>query len=424
MAAFDKLIQEIGSRYCLGPKAYPLVQEILGLIKGQPGGIGGFVNRFKAAGFAVEVASWLGGPDPVPLSGQEVEQTLGGDVISSIANKIGVSQRFARTILGYAIPKIIVLRAQDGAIPSAIRASASSFLDSAIHSSTPINEITQPGAEQIRLSRTEHFGAAPRRVPPRFKQLFAYGSRAALAACLFGFAWAAAVSGGQSPFDAIKPPPARTVVPQESVERTEMLRTAQKMSEDIQALKTNVEALRAAQSQSGKDATALEGLKTRLDAVETETGASIADLAGKVEQMQREPAAKLSQVIERLDRIEHQIAAPLATASLGTASAPGKHAHGQRNIGGRGDAFDPSQNPAAPGAPRPLGSLAPAASTPQLITNWVVRDVHDGIALVESPRGSIEVAPGKIIPGAGTVKSIERRGGGWIVITSRGLIKP
>jgi uncharacterized protein YidB (DUF937 family) len=157
MATFDKLIQEIGSRYCLGPKAYPLVQETLGLIKRQPGGIGGFVNRFKAAGFAVEVASWLGGPDPVPLSGQEVEQTLGSDVISGIANKIGLSQRFARTILGYAIPKIIVLRAQDGAIPSAIRASASSFLDSA----TPVEEITQPGAEQIRPSRTEHGGPAP-----------------------------------------------------------------------------------------------------------------------------------------------------------------------------------------------------------------------------------------------------------------------
>jgi outer membrane protein OmpA-like peptidoglycan-associated protein/uncharacterized protein YidB (DUF937 family) len=162
MTAFDKLIQEIGSRYCLGPKAYALVQETLDLIKRQPGGIGGFVNRFKAAGFAVEVASWLGGPDPVPLSGQEVEQTLGSDVISGIANKIGLSQRFARTILGYAIPKIIVLRAQDGAIPSAIRASASSFLDSAIPlSSSPVEEITQPGAEQIRPSRTEHRGPAP-----------------------------------------------------------------------------------------------------------------------------------------------------------------------------------------------------------------------------------------------------------------------
>jgi hypothetical protein len=437
---FDKLIQEIGSRYCIGPKACPLVQETLGLI------IGGFLDRFKAAGFATEVASWSGGTEVMPLSGQEVEETLGSDVISEIANKVGISQSFARTIMGYAIPKIIVLLAQGEAVPSAIPASESSVLDSAIPLlSSPVEETTQPGPEQIRPSRTEHFAAAPRKAPPRFEQLFSYGSRAVLAACLFGFAWAAGsyFSGSQSPFYTIKPPPAGPVATQESVARTEMLRAAQETAGDIRALKANVEALRAAQSQSGSDATALEGLKTRLEAVNTETGASIAELTGKVENIQREPEAKLSQVIERLDRIEHQIAAPLATASLGAVSAPEKAAvgkpahpavaqakpplentHGQRKIGGRGDAFDPSQNPSAPGAPRPLGSLAPAASTPQLIKNWVVRDVHDGIALVESPRGSIEVAPGAIIPGAGTVKSIERRGGGWIVITSRGLIEP
>ena len=161
MATFDKLIQEIGSRYCLGPTADPLVQETLGLISGQPGGIGSFVNRFKAAGFEVEAASWLGESDPVPLSGQEVEQTLGCEVVSSIANKIGVSQSFARTILGYAIPEIIVLRARGGDVPSAIHASASSYPDSTVPlSSSPIEEITLHGAEQRRPSRTERDGAA------------------------------------------------------------------------------------------------------------------------------------------------------------------------------------------------------------------------------------------------------------------------
>jgi uncharacterized protein YidB (DUF937 family) len=444
MATFDQLIQEIESRYSLGPKAGPLVHEILGLISGQPGGMGGFLDRFKAAGFAAEVASWSGGTEVVPLSGQEVEQTLGSEVISEIAKKADISQSFARTIMGDAIPKVIILLAQGEAIPSAIPASESSVLDSAIPlSSSPVEEITQPGPEQIRPSITEHFAAAPRKAPPRFKQLFRYGSRAALAACFFGFAWAAGsyFSGGKSPFFALKPPPAGPVATQESMARTEVLRATQEMAGDIRALKANVEALRAAQSQSGNDAAALEGLKTRLDAVKAETGASIAELAGKVENMQREPETKLSQVLERLDRIEQQIAAPLATASLGAASAPGKaaagkqaqiavapakppleNAHGQRKIGGRGDAFDPSKNPTAPGVPRPLGSLASAASTPQLITNWVVRDVYAGVAVVESPHGSMEVAPGELIPGAGTVKSIERRGRGWIVITSRGLI--
>ena len=66
--------------------------------------------------------------------------------------------------------------------------------------------------------------------------------------------------------------------------------------------------MRAAQSQTAKDTAGLAGLKTRLDAVKAETGASIAELAGKVERMQREPEAKLSQIIERLDRIEGQLA--------------------------------------------------------------------------------------------------------------------
>jgi hypothetical protein len=251
--------------------------------------------------------------------------------------------------------------------------------------------------------------ASARRALPRFEQLFSYGSHAALAACLFGFAWAAGsyFSGGQSPFYAIKPPPARTVAPQESGARSEMPQTAQKLAEDIRVLKANFEALRAAQSQTAKDTTALEGLKTRLDAVKAETGASIAELAGKVEHLQREPGAKFSQVLERLNRVERQIAAPLTPASIGAAAAPGKAAAGKQ-----------AQLAVAPATP----PLENAKGHPQLITNWVVRDVYDGIALVESPRGAIEVAPGEIIPGAGMVKSIERRGGGWIVITSRGLV--
>ena len=150
MATFDKLIQEIGARYDLGPKGTSLVQETLDRIARQPGGIGGFLDRFKAAGFAAEVASWVGGTDAMPLSEQEVEETLGFAVISEIADKAGVSQRFARTVLGYAIPKIIGQLAQDGAIPPAIPAAASSFPDLAIPvSSSQADKFVLPGAGQI-----------------------------------------------------------------------------------------------------------------------------------------------------------------------------------------------------------------------------------------------------------------------------------
>ena len=162
MATFDKLIQEIGARYHLGPKGGSFVQETLDLIARQPGGIGGFLDRFKAAGFAAEVASWIGGTDAVPLSGQEVEETLGSGVIGEIADEAGVSQRFASTILGYAIPKIIGQLAQGGAIPSGIPAAASSFPDLAMPlSSSHADEMTLPGREQIPPGSMGGGGGAP-----------------------------------------------------------------------------------------------------------------------------------------------------------------------------------------------------------------------------------------------------------------------
>jgi len=62
------------------------------------------------------------------------------------------------------------------------------------------------------------------------------------------------------------------------------------------------------------------------------------------------------------------------------------------------------------------------AKQPALISSWVVRDVYQGIALVEGKKGALQVARGEIIPGAGRVQSIEKRGQGWVIITSQGLV--
>ena len=189
-----------------------------------------------------------------------------------------------------------------------------------------------------RISFQKPEASSVRRLPPLFECLFSYGPHAALAACLLGFVWVAAsyFSGGQLPFYVMKPGLVQTVVPQESVELAEMLRTAQEMAGDIRVLKANVEAMHAAHS-------------------------AIAELAGKVEHMQRDSAAQLSHFIERFDRMEHQIAA--VTAAPHSADSVLKTAVARKQArGGRRDAFDPSQNPTAPGAPRPLGSPASAAT--------------------------------------------------------------
>ncbi len=124
MSTFDNLIHEIDARYRLGTKAAPLVNETVRLVSKQPGGVRGFVQKFKIAGFAVEAASWLDGCEPVPLSGQEVEEALGSDAVIKFAANIGLSQTFTRTILGYAIPQVVARLAKGGAISAAFRAFA------------------------------------------------------------------------------------------------------------------------------------------------------------------------------------------------------------------------------------------------------------------------------------------------------------
>lgn len=57
-----------------------------------------------------------------------------------------------------------------------------------------------------------------------------------------------------------------------------------------------------------------------------------------------------------------------------------------------------------------------------MLPGYVLRDVFDGKALVESRNALSLVAPGSTIDGAGEVLAIERRGDRWIVATTRGLI--
>ena len=51
-----------------------------------------------------------------------------------------------------------------------------------------------------------------------------------------------------------------------------------------------------------------------------------------------------------------------------------------------------------------------------------MREVVDGVAILQGRRGVIEVSVGDVVPGAGRVQSIARQGGRWIVATNTGVI--
>jgi hypothetical protein len=178
--------------------------------------------------------------------------------------------------------------------------------------------------------------------------LLRYGPHAVLTAWLVGVAWMVG-----SYFIG----PDRTVVHQESVQSAEMGSAEQKMVEKLHAKKAEVEAMHGAQTLSTKDVTDLANVKPRLDAAKTEIRTEIVEPSGKIERLRPKSSDRLSKATERLDRIGLKIAALLAAAPVAAAPVAERRAQGRHH-----DAFDPSLNPAAPGTPRRLGTVPPAAT--------------------------------------------------------------
>ena len=109
------------------------------------------------------------------------------------------------------------------------------------------------------------------------------------------------------------------------------------------------------------EVSAPEPAKPGLDAAKDEAGPGIVEAAGKNSPLPPKPVEKLADGGERVDRIGLKIAALLAVDPVVDHSVSATPAR-RREQRARHDAFDPSQHPDAPGAPRPLGIIREYAS--------------------------------------------------------------
>jgi hypothetical protein len=173
-------------------------------------------------------------------------------------------------------------------------------------------------------------------------------------------------------------------------------------SEDLKAMKASLAALnegleRLKQDTSGR----LTQLTTQLDRFEKSGG----------------DTAKITPLVDRLDRIERQTAtfATLVTGSISQQS-PASQAQEQ--------AQPRSQPQGQTQAQIQVAKAEEAKPDPkqQRLDGFVLREIFDGVALVETRRGIIEVAPGQNIAGIGRIEKFERRGRQWVVVTDKGFI--
>lgn len=196
------------------------------------------------------------------------------------------------------------------------------------------------------------------------------------------------------------------------------------LQDQVAQLRQGVDALRSAGVETARADEGprglrhgLETLRQDVDQARAGSAATLAALSAKIDKVDHDPSQKLADIAVRLDRIERQAAAAVQAPAPAVTSRA---------------APAPAAKPVAAVVPPAKGGVTQLAGTPAdnalpdkptTVGGWVLRDVYDGMALVEARGGGLrEVEPGEYLPGAGQVRSIERRGRGWVVMTSRGVI--
>jgi hypothetical protein len=125
--------------------------------------------------------------------------------------------------------------------------------------------------------------------------------------------------------------------------------------------------------------------------------AQVAALKASFDSAARNTINQYAKIADRLDRIDQRSAAAAET----TGSLPAQTAA--------------LAAPAAPAEPPKLSD--------RILQDWIVHDVQNGHALVESRYGGMfAVSAGSVLPGIGRVDVIKRQDGHWVVLTARGTI--
>jgi hypothetical protein len=190
-------------------------------------------------------------------------------------------------------------------------------------------------------------GAASNRVesaPPR--RAWSRLSLLTVAGCLLGVAW---LAGSASLH--------RVATQQMSGQGAQTGRLTQSADEDHHVQKAGLDAMSAAQSLSTVDTAPVGSAKPRLDATKAESSSGIA-AASDAASPSGPKSADRAHTASGPDPIGVEIAAVLAAAPIAARKASPTPAAPRRTH----DAFDPTKNPHAPGAPRPLGASRTATA--------------------------------------------------------------
>lgn len=203
---------------------------------------------------------------------------------------------------------------------------------------------------------------------------------------------------------------AQSVPAMGGADRTQMRASIAQDIKEQAAILASLEArLRNIETAPGAEAAlkpGIEILAQRIDEIARRQTLALTQTSTRLDRSDKDIGARMDRISERIERVEKQVSAPAPVSSI------------QKNTTAVTRSAPPVATAAAP-APAPKAEAADAKA----VRGYVLREVFRGGALVESRYGVMEVFPGAQLPGAGRVRSVEKRDGRWVVVTTAGLIE-
>jgi uncharacterized protein YidB (DUF937 family) len=116
MGLLDTVTGALGGAKGAGANAV-LLQQLIALLS-QPGALGNLVSAFQKQDLGNVVQSWLGTGSNLPISGAQVQQVLGSDVVAGMAKQAGIGVPDAANALSSLLPQVIDKISPNGTAPS------------------------------------------------------------------------------------------------------------------------------------------------------------------------------------------------------------------------------------------------------------------------------------------------------------------
>ena len=96
----------------------PLANIVAQMLGGQASGLTGLVQKFEAAGLSNVIQSWIGTGANLPITAEQLQQALGAEHLSQLAQTAGINKDQLLQQLSAALPGVIDHLTPGGQMPT------------------------------------------------------------------------------------------------------------------------------------------------------------------------------------------------------------------------------------------------------------------------------------------------------------------